>query len=188
MERLKYVLSMLWKGLSMKRRDVLVSAAIIAVALGSTFVLARSKGHIAFSTPGAQLQLRYLVARTMTLTASAQPIEVPARTYTPRWLRITANKDGQTWQMTCQGPWDRISRIKVEPGETTPVKCGAPFRIVPETTIGPGQVNVDFLIVGQGGEWYSQVITKNGNRASAPRVEILDEQGGILASGQFAYG
>ena len=172
----------------MKKRDVMVLVAIIAVSLAPTLALGQSKGHIAFSTPGAKLELRYLLIRTMTLTSSEQPIEVPARTYTPRRLVITAKEDGQTWQLTSQGPWGDMSRIKVLPGATTTVKCGGPFKIVPKTSVSRGQVNIDFAILGQGGEQYSKIVTKNGRVVPAPRVKILDEQGKIFASGQFAYG
>jgi hypothetical protein len=169
----------------MKKRDVLVSAAIIAIALGSTLALMQRKGRIAFSTPGAQLQLQGLLFG-MTLASSQQPIEVPARTYTVRRLVLTANQDGQVWQMTSQNPW---GRIKVQPGTTTAVKqCGPPFEIVPQISIHRGIANVDFSIIGQGGERYSKVVTKNGKLVPAPRVEILDEQGRTLASGQFEYG
>jgi hypothetical protein len=174
----------------MKKRDILISEIVIALALGSTLALAETKSHILFSTPGAQLQLRYLLIRTMNLTSSPEPIEIPARTYAPRRLVITAKKDDHIWQMTSQGPWGDMSRIKVLAGATTPVKCGGPFKIVPKTSVslGLGVVDVDFAIIGQGGEQYSKVITKNGQRASAPRVKILDEQGKTLASGQFTYG
>jgi hypothetical protein len=174
----------------MKKRDVLIVEVIIALSIGSTLALAESKSHIAFSTPGAQLQLCYLLIKTMTLTSSPEPIEIPARTYAPRRLTITAKQDGQTWQMLSQGPWGEMSRIKAQPGATTAVKCGGPFKVVPKPSVsrGVGVVNVDFAILGQGGEQYSKIVTKNGQRASAPRVKILDEQGKILASGQFAYG
>ena len=171
-----------------RRRHVLIAEIILALALGSTLALAETKSHVLFTTPGAQLQLRYLLIKTMTIASSTQPIEIPARTYTPRRLTLTARKDDQTWQMTSQGPWGDMARIRVSSGATTPIRCGPPFRITPKTSVSNGQVNVDFAILGQGGERYDKVITKNGQRVGAPRVKILDEQGKVLASGQFAYG
>jgi hypothetical protein len=174
----------------MKKRHVLIAEITIALALGSTLALAETKSHVLFTTPGAQLQLRYLLVKTMNLASSPEPIEIPARTYAPVRLVLTAKKGDQTWQMTNQGPWGDLKRIKVLAGATTPIKCGGPFKIVPKTSIsrGVGAVDVDFAILGQGGEQYSKVITKNGQRASAPGVKILDERGKVLASGQFAYG
>jgi hypothetical protein len=172
----------------MKKQSFLILEVIIAFALGSTLAVAESKSRVLFSTPGAELQLRYLLIKTMTLTSSAQPIEIPARTYAPRRLTLTVKKDDQTWQMTSQGPWGDIARIKVSSGATTPIRCGPPFKVVPKTSVSHGQVSVDFAILGQGGEQYSKTITKNGSRVSAPRVKILDEQGKVLTSGQFTYG
>ncbi len=174
----------------MRRRHILVLEVIIALVIGSTLALAGGKSHIVFSTPGAQLQLRYLLVRTMNLTSAPEPIEITARTYTPRRLTLTRKQDNQTWQMTSQGPWGDMGRIVVPSGGTTTLHCGGPFRIVPNLSISRGtrSVNVDFAILGQSGERYSKVITRNGKTVPPPKVRILDEQGKTLASGQFAYG
>jgi hypothetical protein len=181
---LRYVLTLARKGrVFMRRQDILISAAIITVALGSILVLTQRKGRVIFSTPGARLHLRGLLFGR-TLNSSPQPIRVRAGTYTLSWLAMTTG--GQTWQMTSQGSW---GRIKVEPGTVTDLdKWGPPFKIVPQVSVHRGIANVDFQILGRRGESYSKIITKNGKSAPAPRVEILDEQGKVLASGQFAYG
>jgi hypothetical protein len=169
----------------MKRRDILISAGIIVVALSCTVVLSAGKGNVVFTTPGAQLQLKFSLIRTLTLTSSPQPIAVSARTYTPRALVITAKQDDQTWQMTSRNPW---SQIEVKAGATTEIKCGPPFKIVPQVLVGGGQASLGFAILGQGGERYSNVIAKDGKVVPAPGFKILDEKGKVLTSGQFEYG
>jgi hypothetical protein len=167
----------------MKRRDILISAVVIVAALGCILVLSQRKGYIVFSTPGTQLQLQGILFG-QTLTASQQPIEVRAGTYALSSLAM--RKDGQTWRITGQSPW---GRIKVQPGMTTDVNnYGPPFKIMPQVSVHGGIANVDFTVLGQGGEPYNKIIKKNGKSVSAPRVRILDEQGKELASGQFAYG
>ena len=167
----------------MNRRDILISAAIITAALGGILVLTQRKGYVVFSTPGMQLHLQGRLSGR-TLSSSEQPIRVRAGTYVLGWLAQA--KDGQTWQISGQ---KSTGQIKVEPGGTTEVdRYGLPFRIASQVSVHRGIANVNFAILGRGGESYGKIITSNGRTVSAPRVKIFDEQGKELASGQFAYG
>lgn len=176
----------------MKNRAILISLAIIlvliVVAFGSIVFMPRGKGSIIIQAPGAQLRIRHTLSAAITITSRKEPVSVPARVYAPHNLLITGEKDGRTWQLTSNGPWGELRRIEVRTGQTTSLKCGPPFRIIPGISKTPGVVGVDFQILGCAGEWYSPVVMKNGQRAPAPRVEILDEQGKAIHSGQFSYG
>jgi hypothetical protein len=169
----------------MKRRDILISAAIVIAAIGSIVALTQRKGYIVFSTPDARLDIRnVLFGRT--ITSSLQPIAVPAGTYGLGRLSVTAKQDGQTWRMMTRGS---LGRIKVQPGETIEVKkWGPPFKISPQVSIHSGVVSVDYQIIGQHGERYANAITKDGATVLPPRVKIHDEHGNVLVSGQFEYG
>jgi hypothetical protein len=50
------------------------------------------------------------------------------------------------------------------------------------------RVLIDFDLVGKAGEHYDSVVMRNNKRVPAPRVTIIDEVGGVLASGRFEYG
>lgn len=172
----------------MKKRGILISVGIIAVALGAVLFLWQSKGYIALETPGAELYLRTGLFTRATVRTGSGPREVPARVYAPSRLRLTRTKDGDTWQLESRGPWGELARIKVESGRTTTVKFGPPLLIRPEVRLGGGQVSVDLSIIGQAGETYRNVITKNNRMVSEPEVKIIDPSGTVLASGRFKYG
>jgi hypothetical protein len=172
----------------MKRRDILISIAIIAAALLACYFVFRQTGHVEVETPGVELRLQRAFFGQVTVTSLQDPLELPARIYRPQGLTITKRVNGDTWKLTSGGPWGDLAKIKIAPGRTTSLTVGPPFRIVPKADIRAGRGYVELRILGCSGEKYSNVILKNGSRIPPPKLKVLDPDGNVLASGQFAYG
>ncbi|UCG57050.1 MAG: hypothetical protein JSU70_19570 [Phycisphaerales bacterium] len=172
----------------MKKRDIVISLAIITGALLVFFLYRGKAGYVKIETPDVQMRLASGWAGSATISSGDAPAKLSARVYRPVHLDIVANQDGQRWALESSGPWGQLASIKVKNGETTVLKPGPPFTIQPKVNRRGSQVNVDFSIVGRAGEEYQKIVTKNGQRASAPAVKVIDEAGDVLASGKFAYG
>ena len=97
-------------------------------------------------------------------------------------------KDGQAWQIESNGPWGRMSTIKVKNGDTAVLELGPPFTIKPEVRNRGQEVSIDLRILGRAGEQYHNVIIHNGKRTPAPKLEIVDEEENVLTTGKFEYG
>jgi hypothetical protein len=50
------------------------------------------------------------------------------------------------------------------------------------------QVSIGLSITGKSGERYNPGVMKNGKALEAPKLQIIDEAGNVLASGKFEYG
>jgi hypothetical protein len=174
----------------MKKRDIWISVAIIAVAILLLFSFSRAKGQIKINTNGAVTTLwlgNSWLGKTK-ITSTDKPCEVSARLHRPELLKISMQQGGDTWRLESRGPWGELSRILVKNNDTTVLKLGPPFRIKPRIQRTGSRVSMDFAITGQAGEHYGNVIMLNNKRAPAPKVKIIDEAGSVLASGKFAYG
>lgn len=172
----------------MKRRDILVSLAIIAAALLACYFVFRQEGAIVIETPGTELRLDRPFFGGTTLKSSQDPVTMPARAYRPRQLAIATQAAGDTWKLTSSGPWGGLASIRVAPGRTTSLQVGPPLQILPKVSAGSGRAYVELQIFGCAGERYSNVIEKNGARILAPRLKIVDEEGTVLVDDRFQYG
>jgi len=172
----------------MKKRDILLAVGIIAIALLAVLFFSQRKGYIRIATPGVELQLRGGFAHRTTVRSGPEPTEVHACRYEPILLKTTQQQDGNTWQLQCTGPWGKLAKIAVADGQTTTIDAGAPLLLKPEVSRTADRVFIGFCIYGQAGEKYGNVIFKNGRRASAPKVRIIDKAENLLASGAFRYG
>jgi hypothetical protein len=103
-------------------------------------------------------------------------------------MKLSMQQGGDKWQLESRGPWGDLSTIRVKNNDTTILKLGPPFQIKTKALFTGSKVEIDFYIFGKAGEHYSNVITQNNKRASAPGVKIIDEDGNVLASGKFEYG
>ncbi len=172
----------------MKRRDIWISVAIIAVACLVFCFHSQQKGYIRIDGPGAELQLGSGLFSTTKITSGQELVALRARAYRPKRLSIAMKENGNTWRIDSRGPWGDMSRVKVKNDETTVLKLGPPLLIMPKINQRSSLVSVDFSIIGQAGEHYGAGIAKNGRRLAAPGLKIVDEAGEILASGKFEYG
>jgi hypothetical protein len=172
----------------MKRRDILISLAIIVGLLLACYFLFQQTGHVVIETPGAELRLQRAFFSQATFEASEDPVKLPARAYTPQSLTLTRQVGDDTWKLTSSGPWGNLAKIKVTPGKTTSLALGPPLRITPRVGVIGRKVSVGLRILGRSGERYSNIVLKNDKRVPAPRVKIVDREGNVLASGSFSYG
>jgi hypothetical protein len=97
-------------------------------------------------------------------------------------------QDADTWRLESRGPWGDLSTIRVKNNETKVLKLGPPFQIQTKVHRRVKVVSIDFAIIGRAGERYRNSIMLNNKRAPAPKVKIINENGGVLASGKFEYG
>jgi len=174
----------------MKKRDILISTAIIVAALLFLFSYSKGKGRINIDAGGAVATLRLSsnwLGKT-TITTGSEPSIVSARLHRTQWLRLSMKQDGDKWQLESRGPWGDLSAIRVKNNDTTVIKLGPPFQIKTKTRFTGTKVSMDFNIIGKADEHYYNVIMKNNKRVSAPKVKIIDKAGTVLATGRFEYG
>jgi len=168
----------------MKKRDAYIVFAILAgVAVGFVLLDSRS-GMVRLDAPGAILTLRSGFFRSTVVSGNDQPIKVRARRYRPAYINLTSN-DG--YQISGSGPFGGLSRVSVEAGQTLALKAGPPLRLKATIRRSGSLVSVSHVLVGRAGEQYQQV-TKGNRQVGAPSLEIIDESGRTLASGNFEYG
>ncbi|MHC4573146.1 MAG: hypothetical protein ACYS76_03285 [Planctomycetota bacterium] len=172
----------------MKKRNVWITVAIIAVVGPVFYVYAGREGRIKIDTPGVRMKLRAGWFRTLRLSSTAQPVTVRARAYRPQLLSMTMEQDGDKWQIKSRGPWGKLKKIRVKNNGTTTIKPGPPILVKPRVYPRGSNVFVGLSLVGRAGEYYRAAVAKNGKVLAAPRLQIVDEKGNILASGKFEYG
>ncbi len=175
----------------MKRKDILISLAIIAAALVGFYFYTRQKGYIEVDAGGAtaSLQLRTGWLSGAHIGSDSGPAVVPARPSRPQRLRVIKKENGGTWQLETTGPWGELAQIKVENHQTTMLRVGPPLLIKPAVQRSGAVVSIGLSITGQAGEEYGvRQITKDGRQPAAPGVKIVDEAGKVLVAGKFAYG
>jgi len=171
----------------MKKRDIVISVVIIVAALLAFAVFTQRTGLITLEAPGGELCLRSGLFTSTTVEDSTEPTKAKARLYRPAYLYVRADDGVNKWQANCYGPYGDISKVNVSAGETTVVKAGPPFTVKPSILKTSKGVSIGYSVTGQAGEIY-QPFTKDYKRIPAPKLEIVNEAGDVLASGKFAYG
>ena len=174
----------------MKKKDILISLAIIAASGLTLLYYSQRKGFVGIDAGGADAVLRLnssWLAHT-TITSGTEPAAISARIHRPQILNLSMKQDGHTWQIESRGPWGDLSKIKVRNNEATALRLGPPFLIKPEVNKNGSLLSIDYVIIGQAGEQYEKFITKNNRAVIGAKVKIVDETGNVLESGQFKYG
>ena len=175
----------------MKKKDILISLAIIAAAGLTLFFYSQRKGYVGIDADNAiaVLQIRSVLFNQKKNTIGLEPTTISARVHKPERLSISMEQEGHTWKMDSKGPWGNLSRIKVKNDKTTVIRLGQPFRIRPRIRKSGSKHSIDFAVIGQAGEQYEQYATKD-NRAHYPnaQLKIIDEAGNVLETGKFKYG
>jgi hypothetical protein len=92
------------------------------------------------------------------------------------------DKSGNEWIIELLEGQPRFfySNNNLKPGPPLIVSTNVDFK-GPDASIG-------IEVKGQAGEKYQPGAMKNGKQVGAPKFDIVDERGKILASGQFKYG
>ncbi len=173
----------------MKRKDILISLAIIGTCIGALFLYSFTNslvhGYIEIDSGNANAELLLngsLFTQDIKITGK-EPVLINARVTRPKALTISKTQDSNSLQLVSYGPWGDLSRIKIKNNQTLKLEVGQPLIIKPLISNRSGIVTVGFAVVGQAGEQYQIPRTKTN-----PKVKIVDENGKNLASGSFAYG
>jgi hypothetical protein len=174
----------------MKKKDILISLAIIAFSIGVVYYYIQGKGYIETDIGGmdATIQIRNSFLGHETIRSDAEPVEVRAIIHKPRHLKITVKHEGHNYQIESNGPWGSLSKINVNKNKTTLLRFGPPFVIKPDIHNNKNHISIDFTILGQAGEQYRKYALKNNRRISGAKLKIIDEEGNVLENGKFQYG
>lgn len=174
----------------MKKKDILISLAIITCSIVVFYHYTQREGHIQLDAGGvdATMQLRSSLFSNTTIRSNAGPVKVRAIMQKPRHICIKTKYEGHNYQIDSDGPWGTLSKIKVKQNDTTLLRCGPPFVIKPNVRNQKGRILIDFDITGQAGEQYRKYALKNNRMLSRAKLKIIDEEGNVLTTGIFQYG
>jgi len=174
----------------MKKNDIWISLAIITAAGLALLFYTQRKGFVGIDAGGADavLELNSSWIAQTTITSAIEPVRIGARIYRPQLMKLSMRQGGDTWRIESQGPWGDLAKIKVRHKEATALKLGPPLLIKPEVNKNGSIVSIGYTIIGQAGEQYENIITKNNRAVNGVKIKIVDETGKILESGSFKYG
>jgi len=174
----------------MKKKDILISLAIIAASGLALLYYSQRKGFVGIDAGGsdAVLQLKSSWLTSARIASGGEPAAIGARIYRPQLLSLSMGQDGHTWRIESRGPWADLSKIKVRNNEATAIRLGPPFRIKPQVNKNGSIISIDYAIIGQAGEKYQSFITKDNRAVTGAKIKIVDEKGNVLKSGIFTYG
>ena len=116
-------------------------------------------------------------------------MKVPAGEYRFAGCSFEGEDDGgELWRVVGQGDWSQQA-IEVDADGRTSVKFGLPLTAGITAARSGDSFNFVLQIKGQGGETYSAgSFLRGGGMLPAPRFEIRNGEGEIVASADFAYG
>ena len=107
--------------------------------------------------------------------------------YTVLQMTLTQRDEaGAEWTLT--GRSGKEDPLQILPDQTLQLQIGPPLKARIEVGQTEGTASMTFSLVGRGGEVYAGGAMKDGKRQPAPKLEILDESGKVLATGTFEYG
>jgi hypothetical protein len=174
----------------MKKKDIRISLAIIVCSGLSVLYYTQRKGFVGIDAGSADavLQLKSIGFINTMINSGKKPSAIAVRIYRPKSLGLSMKQNGNTWRINSRGPWGEISKIKVRNNKATALKIGPPFLIKPKVRKNRSMLYIDFDIIGQAGEHYANLITKNNRVITGAKIKIVDETGNTLESGKFKYG
>jgi hypothetical protein len=174
----------------MKKKDILISIAIIAAAALTLWLYLQQKGRVRIDAGNATavLRLRNGWLGEATIASGVEPAAIRAQVHRPQHLSISKEQDGHTWQIDSRGPWGHLSKIKVKNNQTTALQLGPPFSIKPRVSRSGPVLSIDYAIIGRAGELYQSFATKDGQAVTSATINIVDEAGNVLNSGKFSFG
>ena len=176
----------------MKKRNILISIAIIAAAVLLLYSYLQGTGSIKIEALGFEtdLNLRGRWGRKTISVLGSEPVEISPGTYKPERIVLRQTKDANNWSsILCRRePWGKLAKIKVTKGKTTVIKLGPPLVIHTDVQHRGQNVSIGLSLIGQADEhWNPQVLTNKGPQPT-PKLKIINEAGTVLASGKFEYG
>ena len=173
-------------------KKIIVIPVIVVVLIGLlVFYYSRQTGYVKLATPGVTVGLRGLHGefwKKHQIGPSTDPVKTHVGQYLAPMGSLAMNADGDKWLASFYGAQDVSSRITVTKGQTTTLKFGPPLNVKTEVESAGRQVSIGLSITGRAGERFNPQVMKNGSVLEAPKLQIVDEAGTVLASGKFEYG
>jgi hypothetical protein len=173
-------------------KKIIVIPLIIVVLIGIVLLYySQQTGYVKLETPGITVGLRGLHGvfwKNLHIGPSTNPVKTHVGKYLALLGNLTSDAGGDKWQFSFYGAQDPSSRITVSKGQTTTLKFGPPLFLRTEVKPTGRQVSIGLSITGKSGERYNPGVMKNGKALEAPKLQIIDEAGNVLASGKFEYG
>jgi hypothetical protein len=168
----------------MSKKLALIFLGIAIVVCGViVFLQSRDEGYIKLEGKGVYVQLGGAWRRRVSISSDSEAVQAFAGIYRPRSIKITAQKDGQTYTISSNGPWGELSRVEIRKDETTVIKCGPPLKAKVDVRRSGREVSLGLSIIGCAGEEYGP-----RSLGQVPGVKIVDEAGNLLSEGKFAFG
>jgi len=174
----------------MKKKDILISLAIIAASGLALLYYSQRKGFVGIDAGGAdaELHLKSSWFTSAIIVSGDESEAIGAQVYRPQFLHLSMGQGGHTWRITSFGPWADLSTIRIRHDEATAVRLGPPFLIKPEINKNGSIISINYAIIGQAGEQYQNFISKDNQAVTGAKFKIVDETGDVLKSGSFKYG
>ena len=173
-------------------KKIIAIPLIVVVLIGlAIFYYSQQTGYVKLEIPGVTVGLRGLHGvfwKNLQIGPSTDLVKTHVGQYIAVQGNLASNADGDKWQASFYGAQDPSSRITVAKGQTTTLKFGSPLNVKTEVESAGRQVSIGLSITGQSGERYNPGVMKNGSALEAPKLQIIDEAGNVLASGKFEYG
>ncbi len=175
----------------MKKRDIWISAAIIAAAVLLLYSYSQGTGSIKIEALGFEtdLNLRGRWGSKTISVSGSEPVEISAGTYKPERIVLRKTKDADKWWsiLSRRGLWGKLATINIVKGKTTLLKLGPPLEMRTDIQRMGQNAAIGLSLIGRAGEhWSPQVLTYNGPQTA--KLKIIDEAGKVLAAGNFRYG
>jgi len=169
-------------------KKIIVIPIIVVVLIGLIVLYySQQTGYVNLVTPGVTVGLRGLHGEFWTkhqIGPSTNPVKTHVGQYLAPMGSLAINTGSDKWLAS----FYVSSIIKVAKGQTTVLKFGPPLHVKTEVEPLGRQVSIGLSITGQSGERYNPQVMKNGSVLEAPKLQIVDEAGTVLASGNFEYG
>jgi hypothetical protein len=173
-------------------KKIIVIPLIIIVLIGlAIFFYSLQTGYVRLEIPGVTVNLHGLHGvfwKKLQIGPSTDPVKIHVGQYLAVLGSLTSNAGSDKWQISFYGAQNPSSKITVAKEQTTTLKFGPPLFLKTEVKPAGRQVSIGLSITGQSGERYNPRVIKNGSALEAPKLQIVDEAGNVLASGKFEYG
>ncbi len=172
--------------MKVKTKDIIIPAILTIAIVGYIFWLQAQPDGTLITTANSnctiELKQQMLFGQSATITGSKTQ-SLRAGTYRPASIGILAKDTKHPTFLYSTEPLGDLESIVILPGNTTSISFGTPLTVKPLVRQSGRFLSVDYRITGIGGESYHALTTKN-----QPKVEILNEEGKTLTTGNFEYG
>ncbi len=197
------------------RKSLILLGILVLVGGAWAADNATKVARIKVATPGLLLNLKGRPSKVIgkfedvPVTAARELTARPGSYETNSILLSVQDARKEIWTLTCAKNFGKLKTIEVAAGETATIEAGPPLtvkvsisRLVdvePKAAIPPGAaapappaagpkdllIHIDYI--GKAGEYYSPRALKGKSVGPKPRVRICNEEGYLLAEGEYRF-